>query len=394
MVHEVVVVDAVRSPIGKRNGGLSHKHVNELLGDVLTGLLRRSELDGSAVDQVIGGCVVQYGMQSSNVTRNAWLTAGLPLEVPGVTVNVQCGSSQEAFTLAHAQVAGGLADVVIACGVESMSQIPIHSAAPLEGPSQPRGGRYAELYEPTSQFEGADRIAEKWGFTRPELEVFGKRSQDLAAQAWAEGRYDSQIIAIEAPVVDVNGEIVGTKLVARDEGLRATTLEGLAALKAVQADRDPVGRHTAGTASQISDGASAALLMTAQKAAELGVRARARVVESVLVGCDPVLMLTGPIPATKLLLQRSGWELGDIDLFEVNEAFAAVVCAWAKETGVDIDRVNVNGGAIAMGHPLGGTGTILVAKMLHELERTGGRRGLISMCCGGGLGTGTLLEVL
>jgi acetyl-CoA C-acetyltransferase len=394
-MREVVIVDAVRSPVGKRNGGLSHKHVNELLGDVLAALMKRNNLTGAEVDQVAGGCVSQVGMQASNVTRQAWLTAGLPLEVPAVTVNVQCGSAQEALLLAHAQVAGGLAEIAVACGVESMSQVVMGSSAPPDGPAGlPREGKYTEFYEPTTQFEGADRIAEKWDFSREFLEEFSKQSQDRAARAWEQGRFDGQIIPIEAPVTDDNGQIVGTKTITRDEGLRDTTLEGLAKLKPAQATRPVPGRHTAGSASQISDGASAVLVMTREKADELGLRPRARIVESVLVGSDPVLMLTGPIPATEKLLQRSGLTLDDIDLFEVNEAFAAVVCAWAHETGVDMNKVNVNGGAIALGHPLGATGTILVTKLLNELERTDGRYGIVTMCCAGGLGTGTLIERL
>jgi acetyl-CoA C-acetyltransferase len=391
-MREVVIVDAVRSPVGKRNGGLAHKHSNELLGDVLHALMERNNLSGAEVDQVAGGCVTQYGMQASNVIRNAWLTAGLPLETPAVTVNVQCGSSQEATLLAHAQIAGKMADIVVACGVESMSQVVMGSATPPDGPGLPRSGKYTDVYEPTTQFEGADRIAEKYDLSRDELEVFAKRSQDLAARAWEQDRFAAQIIAIEAAVTDDTGNVVGTKIISRDEGLRETSLEGLAKLKTNQPNRPNPSRHTAGSSSQISDGASAVLLMTPEKAAELGLRPRARIVESVLVGCDPVLMLEGPIPATEKLLQRTGLTLEDIDLFEVNEAFAAVVCAWAKTTGVDMDKVNVNGGAIALGHPLGATGTILITKLLGELERTGGRYGMVSMCCGGGLGTGTIIE--
>jgi acetyl-CoA C-acetyltransferase len=393
-MREVVIVDAVRSPVGKRNGGLSHKDSKELLADVLQGLLTRNKLTGAEIDQVAGGCVNQFGMQTANVIRNAWLTAGLPIEVPAVTVNTQCGSAQEAFTLAYAQIAGGLAEVAIACGVEAMSQVKMGISNPPDGPGQPRGGKYSEVHEPTTQFEGADRIAEKWELSRADLEVYSKRSQDLAARAWEQDRFAGQIIPIEADAVDDKGAVVGTKTITRDEGLRATTLEGLANLKVNQPDRAAPSRHTAGSSSQISDGASAVLLMTREKAAELGLRPRARIVESVLVGSDPVLMLTGPIPATAKLLERSGLALEDIDLFEVNEAFAAVVCAWAKETGVDMDKVNVNGGAIALGHPLGATGTILIAKLLNELERTDGRYGLVTMCCGGGLGTGTIIERL
>ncbi|WP_033288572.1 acetyl-CoA C-acyltransferase [Amycolatopsis jejuensis] len=377
-MREVVIVDAVRSPIGKRNGGLAHVHANELLGDVLRGLLQRNGLTGSEVDHVVGGCVSQLGMQAANVTRNAWLTAGLPLEVPAATVNAQCGSSQEAHLMAHAQIAGGLADVVIACGVEVMSQVPLGSTTPPDGVhGLPRGGRYAEVYEPTIQFEGADRIAERWGLSRVELDAFAKRSQDRAAQAWAEDRFASQLVPMP---------------ITRDEGLRATTMDGLAGLKLNQPDRVPASFHTAGNSSQISDGASAVLLMSRERADQLGLRPRARVVDSVLVGSDPVLMLTGPIPATAKTLARTGLSLADIDVVEINEAFASVVLAWVKEHGADLDRVNVNGGAIALGHPLGATGTVLITKAVHELERSGGRYGLVTMCCGGGLGTATVLE--
>jgi acetyl-CoA C-acetyltransferase len=389
---EVVVVDAVRSAIGRRNGGLSHLYATELLGDVLNGLIARAGVDPSDVGHVLGGCVTQLGMQASNVTRNAWLGAGLPLEVPAATVNAQCGSSQEATMLAHGLLAGGLVDLAITCGVESMSQVPIGTNVPTEPDyGQPRGGRYASLYEPTTQFEGAERIAETWNLTRDELDGFGKRSQDLAAAAWAAGRFEGQIIPVDAPAVDDQGSVVGTKVFDRDEGMRATTMEGLTGLKANLRERNPAF-HTAGTTSQISDGAGAVLLASAERAEQLGLRPRARIVASVLVGSDPVHMLTGPIPATRALIARSGLSLDDIDVFEVNEAFASVVLAWRKELGTDLDKVNVNGGAIALGHPLGATGAVLLTKALHELERIEGRYALVTMCCGGGLGTGTILE--
>jgi acetyl-CoA C-acetyltransferase len=391
-MRDVVVIDAVRSAVGKRNGSLAHVHANDLLGDVVLGVLERTGVDPAAIGHVVGGCVQQVGAQSGNVTRNAWLAAGLPLEVPAVTVNVQCGSSQEATTLTHALVGGGLVDIGIACGVETMSAIPMGSTVPTDPDlGQPRAGRYSGQYESTTQFEGAERIAEAWDLTRDELEVFAKRSQDNAARAWAEGRFDAQIVPIDAPVTDDTGTVVGTKRFDRDEGMRDTTLEGLAGLKPNLRDRDPAF-HTAGTSSQISDGAGALLVTTAARADELGLTPRARIVDSVLVGSDPELMLTGPMPATRALLARSGIALDDIDVFEVNEAFASVVTAWRKELDVDPDKVNPNGGAIALGHPLGGTGAILVTKALHELDRIGGRYALVSMCCGGGLGTGTLLE--
>ncbi|RJO75116.1 acetyl-CoA C-acyltransferase [Nocardia panacis] len=394
-MREVVIVDAVRSPIGKRNGGLAQTHSNELLGDILAGLLDRNNLTGAEVDHVIGGCVLQLGMQAANVTRNAWLAAGLPSEVPAATVNAQCGSAQEAMLMAHAQIAGGLADIAIACGVEVMSRIPLGSNMPPDGPyGNPRGGRYAEVYEPTIQFEGADRIAERWNLSREALDRFAKTSQDRAALAWEQDRFGTQIIPVEAPFLDENGAIAGTRTVTRDEGIRATALETLAGLRTVQPARVPPSRHTAGNSSQVSDGASAVLLMSRERADRLRRPARARIVDSVLVGSDPVLMLTGPIPATAKILARTGLTLADIDVVEINEAFAAVVGAWAAEFDADMSRVNINGGAIALGHPVGATGTILVTKALYELERSGGRYGLITMCCGGGLGTATVIERL
>jgi acetyl-CoA C-acetyltransferase len=393
MMRDVVVVEAVRTPVGRRNGGLSGMHAADLLAAVQRAVVERAGIDPRDVGQVVGGCVQQVGMQSANVTRTAWLQAGLPLEVAATTVNTQCGSSQQASNLAVALIAGGLVDVAVACGVEIMSRVPMGSTVPRDpdvGKSINRN--YWAHYEHTSQFEGAERIAEKWSMTRDDLDAVGLQSQQRAAAAWADGRFDAQIVPIDAPIAADSGEDEHseTRRVARDEDLRETTLEGLASLKPVL-DRIPAF-HTAGTASQISDGAGAVLLMTAERAAQLGLRPKARVVEACIVGSDPVLMLTGPIPATEHLLGRSGWSIDDIDVFEVNEAFASVVLAWQKETGADPARVNPNGGAIALGHPLGGTGTILMTKAVHELERTGARRALVSMCCGGGLGTGTLLE--
>jgi acetyl-CoA C-acetyltransferase len=394
--QDVVIIDAVRSPVGRRNGTLSALPAPELLAAVLKALMDRFGPGPAGVGHVVGGNVIQVGAQSGNVIRNAWLMAGLPLEVPAVTVNSQCGSSQEALTLAHALVKSGLVDVAVACGVETMTRIPMGSNALAEPDfGQPRGGRYPEFYEPTTQFEGAERIAEHWALGRPEVDSFGLRSQQLAARAWDNGRFDSQIVPIAVPVSDDAGTTIGTKTFDRDEGLRATGLDALAGLRTnprQAPDRPSV--HTAGTSSQISDGAAAVLLMAAPKAADAGLAARARIVDSVLVGSDPVMMLTGPIPATRALLERTGLRLDDIDVFEINEAFASVVLAWQRELQPDMEKVNPNGGAIALGHPLGATGTILITKALHELERTGGRYGLISMCCGGGLGTGTIIERL
>jgi acetyl-CoA C-acetyltransferase len=392
---DVVVVEAVRSAIGRRNGALSGVPATELLADVLRALMARSGIDPARVGHVVGGCVTQVGSQSSNVARNAWLAAGLPLEVPAATVTAQCGSSQEALTMAHALVAGGLVEVAVACGVETMTRVPPSANAPQEpNYGQPRSGRFLDHFELTTQFEGAERIAETWALGRDELDAFGQRSQDLAARAWEEGRYDAQVVSVDAPVTDDGGTVIGTKPFRRDEGLRPTTREGLAGLRTNPRQSDRPSLHTAGTSSQISDGAAAVLVMAGATAAALGLTPRARLVDSVLVGSDPVLMLTGPIPATRAVLARTGLRLADIDRFEVNEAFASVVLAWQKELGADPARVNVNGGAIALGHPLGATGAVLLTKLLHEMERRADRYGLVTMCCGGGLGTATVLERL
>jgi acetyl-CoA C-acetyltransferase len=392
-MRDVVVVEAVRSPVGRRKGGLSGIHAADLLGDVQRAVIERSGIDPAEVGQVIGGCVGQVGMQAANVTRTAWLQAGLPLEVAATTVNTQCGSSQQATNLATALIAAGVVDVAVACGVEVMSVVSMGASVPKDPfVGKPINRKYWEHYENTSQFEGAERIAEKFDLTREELDAFGKQSQDRAAVAWAEGRFDTQIVPIEAPTLDEQGEPAGTHTVTRDEGLRDTSIEALANLKPVL-DREPAF-HTAGTASQISDGAGALLLMTAEKADALGLQPRARIVDTCIVGSDPVLMLTGPIPATEHLLERNKLTIDDLDLVEINEAFASVVLAWQQSTGADMEKVNPNGGAIALGHPLGGTGAILLTKAIHELERSGGQRALVTMCCGGGLGTGTIVERL
>lgn len=391
--RSVVIVDALRTPIGRRGGGLSTLHPAEVLSQVQSALIARADIDPAEVGQVVGGCVSQVGEQSFNITRTAWLAAGLPLETAATTVDTQCGSSQQATNLAASLIGSGVVDVAVACGVETMSRIPIGSNSSRKlGLGSPIPTSYFGRYEMTSQFEGAERIAEKWGITRDDTDRFGFASQQRAAQAWAEGRFDGQYIEIEAPDHDEEGEPTGTThVVARDEGLRETSLEKLATLK-------PVGRengvHTAGNSSQISDGAAAVLMMTEEKAAALGLTPRARIVDTCLVGVDPELMLTGPIDATIRLLERTGLSIDEIDNFEINEAFASVVLAWAREVGADLAKTNPNGGAIALGHPLGGTGAFLLTKSLYELERTHGRYGLVSMCCGGGLGTGTLIERL
>ncbi|MGH9115023.1 MAG: steroid 3-ketoacyl-CoA thiolase [Acidimicrobiales bacterium] len=398
---EVVIVDAVRTPVGRRNGGLSTVHPADLLGTALTALMERTGIDPADVQEVVAGCVSQVGEQSFNIARTAWLAAGLPLTTPAATVDTQCGSSQHATNLAASLIAAGAIDMAVAAGVESMTRIPIGSSSSSKlglGRAIPKS--YFDHHELTSQFEGAERIARKWGITRDDTDAFGLRSQQLAARAWAEGRFDTQVVPVSAPPAprDGNGgqdanvapdEPAGEPtIVSRDEGLRDTTAEALAGLKPVLPD----GIHTAGTSSQISDGAAAVLLATPERAAALGLTPRARIAHHCLVGVDPVLMLTGPIDATNLLLERADIGIGDVDLFEINEAFASVVLAWQKELKPDPATVNPVGGAIALGHPLGGTGVVLITKAVHELERTGGRRALVSMCCGGGLGTGTLIE--
>jgi acetyl-CoA C-acetyltransferase len=389
-VTDVVVVEAVRTPFGRRNGGLSTTHSVELLAEVQRALVDRAGIDPDAIGQVVGGCVGQVGMQTGNVARTAWLTAGLPLEVAATTVDSQCGSSQQATNLAYALVAGGVVDAAVACGVEVMSRVPMGATVPKDPfVGKPVTRAYWKNYEYTSQFEGAERIADTWGISREQADAFGKQSQDRAAVAWEEGRFDSQIVPIEAAVPsDQEGDPV-MQTVARDEGLRETSLENLAKLKPVAREN---GVHTAGSSSQISDGASAVLLMTAARADALGLRPLARIVDTCLVGSDPVLMLTGPIDATRQLLGRTGLSIDDIDVIEINEAFASVVLAFQQELGPDPARVNPNGGAIALGHPLGATGGGLLAKAVHELHRTGASRALVTMCCGGGLGTGTILE--
>ncbi|MET0491293.1 MAG: steroid 3-ketoacyl-CoA thiolase [Acidimicrobiales bacterium] len=386
---DIVICEAVRTPVGRRGGGLSTMHSADLLGVALKELIERSGIDPAEVGQLIGGCVSQVGQQSFNVSRTAWLTAGLPISVAATTVDSQCGSSQQATNFATSLVGSGVVDVAVACGVEVMSRVPMGSSLG-EGVGKAIPRSYFEKYEWTSQFEGAERIAQKWGITREETDAFGLLSQERGAQAWAEDRFSTQIVEVDAPDLGEDGKPTGTTHhVAEDEGLRETTLEGLSQLKAVAG---PDGVHTAGTSSQISDGAGAVLIATREKAEALGLTPRARVVDTCLVGSDPVLMLTGPIDATHHLLERNSMSMGDIDLVEINEAFASVVLAWERELSPDMATVNPNGGAIALGHPLGGTGAILTTKALHELERSDKTTALVTMCCGGGLATGTLLE--
>ncbi len=385
---DVYIVEACRSAIGKRGKGLSGMKPADLLGVIQKAALDRSGIAPESIDQVVGGCVSQVGEQTFNIARIAWLSQGLPLEVPSTTVDAQCGSSQQATTMAATMVGAGVEDVVMSCGLEMMSRVPLGSAM-KDG--SPMGESYASLYQPTSQFMGAAMIAEEYQLTRADTDQFGLESQQKAIQAWEEGRFDREIVAVDAPVLNEKFEPTGElRSITKDEGLRATTLESLQGLDPVPGQE----LHTAGSSSQVSDGAAAVIMASSEACERLGVTPRAKVVATTLVGVDPVTMLKGPIPATRKVLDRAGLTLDDIDIFEVNEAFASVVLAWEKDLGVDHSKVNVNGGAIALGHPTGSTGARLITTALHELERREGRYALIAMCCGGGLGTGTIIERL
>ena len=391
-MNNVVIVDAARSPVGKKNGSLGGAHPTDVLGQVMMKMLERNGIQSGQVDQVVGGCINKVAAQGMNVIRTAWLAHGGAIETPCITIDSQCGSSQQSSTLAHSILASGHAEVVMACGVENMTRLPIGSDSVGKDPKmgKPVSKSYFEQHEFTSQFEGAERVAEKYQITRQDTDGFGLESQVRAKTAIEEGYFDTQIIPVEAPVMDENFEKTGeTIVVSKDEIPRDTSLEALAELKPVARED---GIHTAGTSSQIADGAAAVLMMTEKKASELDLEPLAVIKASALVGCDPVLMLEGPIPATEKVLKDSSLSIEDVDVFEINEAFASVVLSWAKTVGADLSKVNPNGGAISLGHPLGATGCFLITKAVHELVRTNGRYGLISMCCGGGLGTGTLIE--
>jgi len=380
-----VIVEAVRTPVGKRGGALAGVHPAELLGGVQTALLDRAGLAPAEVEQVAGGCVTQAGEQSNNITRTAWLHAGLPQQAGCLTLDAQCGSAQQAAHLVAGLIAADAIGVGIACGVEAMSRIPLRAAVGTDIGSPRPAGWDIDL---PNQYVGAERIAVRRGLTREDTDAFGLRSQTLARAAWAQGRFDREVVPVKAPVVDAaTGE---TRVVDRDEGLRETSLEALARLKPVVEG----GLHTAGTSSQISDGAAAVLLASPDRARALGLRPRARILAQCLVGAETYYHLDGPVQATERVLARAGMGIGDIDLFEVNEAFASVVLSWLSMHRPDPDRVNVNGGAIAIGHPVGSTGARLLTTALHELERRDASTALITMCAGGAMATASIIERL
>ena len=388
---EVVIVEAVRSAVGKRNGTLAHTHPADLLGPVQMECVNRAGIGSGDVGQVIGGCFGQLGAQGMNITRTAWLSHGGAQTTSCCTVDLQCGSSQHAVTLACALIASGAEDIVLACGVESLSVVPMGANVEF-GPGRRFSRSYFQHYEFTSQFEAAERIASAYDISRTDTDELGLETQLRAATAQREGRFETQIAPIEAAMVDEDGNKTGeTVEFSRDEVPRDTSLEALAALKLVARED---GIHTAGTSSQIADGAAAVLLMSANRAAELRLKPMARVAQTALVGCDPVLMYEGSIAATERVLSRQGLAIDDIDVFEVNENFASVVIAWQRTVGADPAKTNPNGGAISLGHPVGGTGCILICKALYELERADGVWGLVSIPSGGGMAPGTLIQRL
>ncbi|HEX6688344.1 MAG TPA: thiolase family protein [Solirubrobacterales bacterium] len=381
--REVVIVEAVRTPIGRghpEKGYYKDIHPSNLLSKVYGELFERSGVDPAETGDVVTGCAQQFGEQGVNIGRNAWLEAGLPIETPATTIDRQCGSAQQAVNFAAALIATGVHDVAIGSGVEHMGHISFADGYEvMKEHGNPFSPELLERYNLIPQGLSAEMIADKWEIPRSELDELGVRSQELAAKATEEGRFEREVVPFS-----VNGDTY-----VADQGLRETTLEGLANLKpAFKED----GKITAGNSSQVSDGAAAVLLMAREKADALGLKPRARIYDQTTVGVDPVIMLTGPIPATEKLLERNGMKMDDIDLVEINEAFASVVAAWRRELDPDMDRVNVNGGAIALGHPLGSTGARLITTLLHEMERSDKEMGLVTMCCGGGLGTGTLIE--
>jgi acetyl-CoA C-acetyltransferase len=386
-----VIVEAVRTPIGKRNGWLSGLKATDVLRHAQVEVIKRAGIDPTIVDEVIGGCVTQAGEQGSNVTRNAWLSAGndvLPYTTACSSVDAQCGSAQQANHLIAGLIAAGGADVGIACGVEQMSHVPL-GANVYNGPGSPRSEPWPYDDPPNGQFGAAQRIAENRGLTREDLDEWGLGSQQKAKVAWAEARFEREVAPIETPVIGEDGEPTAeTQVIGRDQGLRDTTKEGLAKLKPV-VDGYLI---TAGNSSQISDGAAAVLWMDEDKAKALGLKPRARLLHQLVTGTDPYYLLDGPVDATYKMLDRSGMAMADFDVFEINEAFASVVLSWAQVHKPDLDRVNVNGGAIALGHPVGSTGSRLITTALHELERADKELAFVSMCCGGSLGTASILQ--
>jgi acetyl-CoA C-acetyltransferase len=390
-MREAVIVEALRTPIGKgkfgSKGALSAFHSAHLLAKVQEAVVERAGIDPADVEQIVGGCVTQAGEQSNNIARNAWLTRGKQYNVAGTTIDTQCGSGQQANNFVNALVRSGSIDIGIACGVEVMSHVGL-GANVMHGPGFFQTADWP--WDSTlDQFASAERIAKKRGITRKDVDEFGLASQKKALQAQSEGRFQREILPIESPVLGDDGKPTGkTHKVESDQGVRASTMEGLAALQPVASG----GIHTAGNSSQISDGAAAVLWMSAEKAKARGLKPRARILWDAVVGTDPYFLLDGPVDATNRILAKSRMKLGDIDIYEVNEAFAAVVLSWARVFSVDMAKVNVNGGAIALGHPVGATGSRLIVTALHELERTGKATALISMCCGSAIGTATILE--
>jgi acetyl-CoA acetyltransferase family protein len=381
-----VIVEAVRTPIGRgheEKGIYKDVHPSNLLAKVYGELFERTGVDPAETGDVIAGCAQQFGEQGVNIGRNAWLEAGLPIETPATTIDRQCGSAQQAVNFAATLIASGVHDVAIGGGVEHMGHISFADGySVMKEHGAPFSAELMERYNLIPQGLSAEMIADQWEIPRSELDELGVRSQQLAAKATEEGRFEREIVPFS-----VNGDTHST-----DQGIRpGTSIEVLSQLKpAFKED----GKITAGNSSQVSDGAAAVLLMTREKADALGLKPRARIFDQTTVGVDPVIMLTGPIPATRKLLERNGMTMDDIDLVEINEAFASVVAAWRRELDPDMDRVNVNGGAIALGHPLGSTGARLITTLLHEMERSDKEMGLVTMCCGGGLGTGTLIQRL
>ncbi len=388
-METAVIIDTIRTPLGRRNGKLKEWHAVDLAAETLKAIVDRTGIDPALIDDVIMGCVMQVGEQSTNIARNAVLAAGFPDTVPATTIDRQCGSSQQAAHFAAQGVMAGAYDIVIASGVEAMTRVPMGSSM-ADGkyglPFGPKVGmRYASEGGLVPQGVSAELIADKWNLTRDDLDRFALRSQEYAARATKEGRFDKEIL----PIADAEGNIMKT-----DEGIRASTMESLGSLKPVFRSEEEGGRVTAGNSSQITDGSSATLIMSESMAKKLGLKPRARFVNFALAGDDARMMLTAPIPATKKVLERAGMTIDQMDLIEINEAFASVVLAWEKEIHPDMDKVNVNGGAIALGHPLGCSGTRLLSTLLNELERTGGRFGLQTMCEGGGMANATIIERL